>query len=219
MDQAMEEIVRAVTEQVLAALKQETTLQDAKDEGKEKCLVLGDRKDIPEALAENALLLALDDYETNRNILRYKRVILTKLTMTQLADIAMGRPEGSLACAVCQALLQGVEVLLLEDGLPHRAYAGRGSTAFYRMLEGYVNTLQVFGIKLLQSGSAQLAPRRDAPARSLVRRELKNTRLVTEEMAAKIAKEVQELVLPAGTLITPAAMDVLKEAHITLTRR
>lgn len=219
MDQSMEEIVRAVTEQVLAALKQETTLQDARNEGKDKCLVLGDQKDIPESLARDMVLLPREDYETNQNILRYKRVIITKLSLTELADIAAGRPTNSLICAVCQALLQGVEVMLLEDGLPHRAYAGRGSTAFYRMLEGYVNTLQVFGIKLLQEGSAQLAPRTEGTERSLVRRELKNTRLVTEEMAVKIAKDVQELVLPAGTLITPAAIDVFKQAHITLTRR
>lgn len=220
MEQSMDEIVRAVTEQVLAALKQQTTLQAAKDEGKEKCLVLGDTQDIPEPLTRNMVLLPLEDYETNQNILRYKQVVITSLSMKELTDIALGRPETPVTCAVCQALLQGVEVLLLEEALPHRVYVGQGSTAFYRLLEGYVNTLQVFGIKLLQNGCLKLAPKESTPERSLVRREIKNTtRLITEDMALKISSEVQELVVPTGTIITPAAMDVLKEAHITLTRR
>lgn len=218
MQGSMDELVRLVTEQVLAALNQESKLEDARNEGKKKCLVLGKQEDIPEALKQDMILLDVKDYETIQNILRYDRVVITKLTLRQLADIAMGRPGDSLCCAVCQALLQGVDVLMLDSAAPHRQHAGKGSTAFYRMLEGYMNTLQVFGIKLIGMDSVLM----NAPEKKQgepVRCEVNGTKLITEEIAERLAKKAQEVVVPAGTLITPAAMDVLKEARVKLIRR
>ena len=218
MQDSMEELVRLVTEQVLAAINHESKLEDARNEGKSKCLALGKIEDIPEALRQDMILLGVEDYETIQNILHYKRVVITRLTLRQLADIAMGRPGDSLSCAVCQALLQGVEVLMLESAAPHRQHAGKGSTAFYRMLEGYMNTLQVFGIKLVGTDSVLMnasEKRQGEPARC----EVTGTKLITEEIAERLAKKAQEVVIPAGTLITPAAMDVLKEARVKLIRR
>ena len=218
MHDSMDELVRLVTQQVLAAINHENNIADARNEGKKKCLVLGEKEDIPETLTQDMILLDVKDYEEIQNILRYSRVVITKLTMRQLADIAAGRPGDSLSCAVCQALLQGVEVLMLEGAAPHRQYAGKGSTAFYRMLEGYMNTLQVFGIKLIGSDSVLMhAPekKQGEPARC----EVTGTKLITEEIAERLAKKAQEIVVPAGTLITPAAMDVLKEARVKLIRR
>jgi len=218
MHDSMEELVRLVTDRVLAALNNENNLADARTEGKKKCLVLGGMENIPETLVQDMLLLDVKDYETVQNILRYNRVVITKLTLRQLADIAAGRPGDPLSCAVCQALLQGVDVLMLENAAPHRAYAGKGSTAFYRMLEDYMNTLQIFGIKLVGKDSA-LAYGPEKKKGEPVRCEVSGTKLITEEMAERLAKKAQEIVVPVSTLITPAAMDVLKEARITLIRR
>jgi len=215
---SMEELVRLVTEQVLAALNHENKLENARNEGKKKCLALGKIEDIPEALRQDMILLDVKDYETIQNILRYDRVVITKLTLRQLADIAMGRPGDSLSCAVCQALLQGVDVMMLDSAAPHRQHAGKGSTAFYKMLEGYMNTLQVFGIKLISSDSVLMNAPEKKPGEP-VRCEVTGTKLITEEIAERLAGKAQEVVVPAGTLITPAAMDVLKEARVKLIRR
>ena len=218
MHESMDELVRLVTDRVLAALNTENNLAEARNEGKKKCLVLGGMDNIPETLVEDRLLLDVKDYETVQNILRYDRVVITKLTLRQLADIAAGRPGDPLSCAVCQALLQGVDVMMLDSAAPHRAHAGKGSIAFYRMLEGYMNTLQVFGIKMVGQNSALNYAAEKKQAKP-VRCEVNGTKLVTEEMAIRLAKKVQEIVVPTSTLITPAAMDVLKEARITLIRR
>jgi len=218
MHENMDELVRLVTERVVAALNSKTNLTEAQNEGKKKCLVLGGMEDLPEALTQDMILMDIKDYENVQNILRYDRVIIAKLTLRQLADIAAGRPGDSLCCAVCQALLQGVDVVMLESAAPHRAHAGKGSIAFYRMLEGYMNSLQVFGIKLIAKESAlNYAPekKQGEPARC----EVSGTKLITEETALRLAKKAQELVVPAGVIITPAAMDVLKEARVTIIRR
>ena len=218
MSNSIEELVRLVTERVVAALNNENKLSDARNEGKKKCLVLGGMDNIPETLTQDMILLDVKDYEEVQNILRYDRVIIAKLTLRQLADIAAGRPGDSLCCAVCQALLQGVDVLMLETAAPHRAHAGKGSTAFYRMLEGYMNSLQVFGIKLIAKESAlNYAPEKKQG--DPVRCEVNNTKLITEEMALRLAQKAQEIVVPVSTIITPAAMDVLKESRITVIRR
>ena len=218
MSNSIEELVRLVTERVVAALNTENKLSDARNEGKKKCLVLGGMDNIPETLTQDMILLDVKDYEEVQNILRYDRVIIAKLTLRQLADIAAGRPGDSLCCAVCQALLQGVDVLMLETAAPHRAHAGKGSTAFYRMLEGYMNSLQVFGIKLIAKESAlNYAPEKKQG--DPVRCEVNNTKLITEEMALRLAQKAQEIVVPVSTIITPAAMDVLKESRITVIRR
>lgn len=218
MHESMDELVRLVTERVMAALNTENKLTEAQNEGKKKCLVLGGMEDIPETLKQDMILFDVTDYETVQNILRYSRVIITKLTLRQLADIAAGRPGDSLCCAVCQALLQGVDVVMLETAAPHRAHAGKGSTAFYRMLEGYMNSLQVFGIKLIGKESA-LNYTPEKKQGEPVRCEVNGTKLITEEMAERLAKKAQEIVVPVSTIITPAAADVLKEARITIIRR
>ena len=218
MRDSMDELIRLVTEQVLAAINNENKLEEARNEGKKKMLVLGEAEHIPEALKQGMILLDVKDYENVQNILRYDRVLITKLTMRQLADIAMGRPGDSLSCAVCQALLQGVDILMLDSAAPHREHAGKGSIAFYRMLEGYMNTLQVFGIKLIGMDSPMMNTAEKKQGEP-VRCEVTGTKLITEEIADRLAKKAQEIVVPAGTLITPAAMDVLKEAHVKLIRR
>ena len=218
MHENMDELVRLITDRVLAAMNGAGLPDDARTEGKKKCLVLGGDPNIPEAFVQDMVLLDEKDYETLQNILRYDRVIITRLSLRQLADIAAGRPGDSLSCAVCQALLQGVDVLMLETAAPHRAHAGKGSTAFYRMLEGYMNTLQVFGIKMANRDSA-LAYAPEKKQGEPVRCEVSDARLITEEIALRLAQKAQEIVVPAGVIITPAAMDVLKEARISIIRR
>lgn len=217
MDAPMEEIVQAVTRQVLAALEQKKMSQEIQNEGKANCLVLGDVDRIPQALKRNVVLLDIDDYQTHQNILRYQRVLVTALEWTDVVDIAQGRPGTPVASAVCLALLQGREVLMLEQALPHRVFAGQGSTALYQVLEGYVNTLQVFGIKLIRATDPLFALKcGEQESKPPIRREISGVPLITEALAIDLARDAQEIALPMGTLITPAAMDVLKASHMTL---
>ena len=218
MHENMDELVRLITDRVLAAMNGAGLPDDARTEGKKNGLVLGGDPNIPEAFVQDMVLLDEKDYETLQNILRYDRVIITRLSLRQLADIAAGRPGDSLSCAVCQALLQGVEVVMLDSAAPHRAYAGKGSTAFYRMLEGYLNSLQVFGVKMITAESP-LCYAAEKKQGEPVRCEVNDAKLITEEIALRLAQKAQEIVVPAGVIITPAAMDVLKEARVTIIRR
>ena len=81
-----------------------------------------------------------------------------------------------------------------------------------------MNTLQVFGIKLVgQENPLSYAPEKKQGEH--VRCEVTGVKLITEETALRLAKKAQEVVVPAGTIITPAAADVLKEAQVAVIRR
>ena len=57
MPENMDELVRLITERVVATLSNASNITDARNEGKKKCLVLGDMDNIPEALVQDMILL------------------------------------------------------------------------------------------------------------------------------------------------------------------
>ncbi len=83
-----EELIRLVTEQVLGAL---TSAEIPQEEGKRKILVVGKLCRVSETAARGAVLLPLEDYQEHQNILRYDGVHITRLTLTELADTALGQ--------------------------------------------------------------------------------------------------------------------------------
>jgi hypothetical protein len=223
----VQKIVEEVTRLVLAQVQQQQTAAEA-TEGMEHCLVVGDIAAVPEKLEQGRVLHPLEEYERCGNILRYRRVIVIGLTLVQLADIAQGRPGDSGSCAVVNALLNGVEVVMPETALPHRKFAGKGSNGLYALLEGYVRTLQTFGVKLL--GQAALVmpvvvpvkpPKYQAPAPEPVRGSAKPNcqRLITETDAMALAATAEGTVcIPADAILTPSARDVFTRARLEIQR-
>lgn len=219
----LEYIVDLVTQQVLCAVKAREADCASGTEGFSRILVVGSAKtELPEELTRNAVLYDLEDYKSCKNILRYDRVIVTRLTMLQLADIALGRPGEEAACAVLYALLSGVEVLMLESALSFRRFAGKGSTALYHLLEGYVQTLQVFGVKQVSRQQRPNPPSARPPKFSAPPVEVPTgsavpnaDRLITEARALELVRQGGGICLPARAVITPAARDVFAQAGVT----
>lgn len=216
-------LVELVTRQVLAALEERGGASLPQDSGLDRVLVVGrPAEEVPEHLRRGAVLLGLEDYRTGQNILRYRRVIIGRLNLTQLADIAQGRIGDEVSCAVLHALLQGVETLMLEDALTFRRFAGRGSTALYQLLEGYARTLQVFGVKPAVQPPSPVLPEARPPK---YRAEPVTVpagsarpsagRLVTEARAMELVKQGGPVCLPDNAIVTPAARDVFAQAGVT----
>lgn len=221
----LEQLVNLVTQQVLSSMQQGTACAEscAATQGLPNVLVIGGGTQLPQELCHSCVLFDPEDYKSHRNILRYDRVVITALTFAQLADIALGRAEDAASCAVVHALLEGVDVFLLENALPFRAYAGKGSTALYHLLEGYAQTLQIFGVKLYRHKTAPdlpepKPPKYQAPPVAVpVGTAVPNaSRLVTEAAALAMVKQGSPLRLPSASIITPSARDVFAQAGITL---
>ncbi len=226
-EQDMNALVAEVSRLVLAQLQKQTDAAQA-EEGKDHYLVVGDIAAVPELLARGAVLHGLQEYEANGNILRYRKVLITKLTLVQLADIAQGRNADAGSCAVVHALLNGVDVVMLETALPHRQFAGKGSNGLYALLESYVRTLQTFGVKLLSSEKLvepkvipAKPPKYQAPAPEPARGSVRpnNHQLITEEQAQVLAvNATQTVCIPEHAILTPSARDVFTRARLEIQR-
>ena len=209
----LEHLTELVTRRVLETLGKmhETVPQGATETW--RMLVIGVPSRIPGEYIGSAILCPVEDYRSSSDILRYQKVLVERLTLTQLADIVAGRETDKACSAVLQALLQGVEVWMLEDAPPHRRSLRCNSGALCQMLENYVQTLLRFGVRLLPgSGTPSL------DARSAVM-EYKSEKsgLITEAEALRLAERGErELRLPAGTILTPSARDVFVRTRVAL---
>ena len=214
-----DELVRLVTEQVLAVLAGREDPDGPRNEGREKLLVIGDSSLLSQEMTRDRVVCTVEDYKQHQNIRRYRLVAVTRLSLTELADIAQGRDAGVNQCAVIQALLQGVDVYLYEEALPHRVHAGKGSGVFYAMLENYVRTLRTFGVKPADRRPREtlapavkparfLAPPPEVPAGSAVPN---SQRLITEETARAMVAGGGQVLIPRGAIVTPAAWDVFNQ--------
>ncbi len=223
----MQQIIAAVTRQVLASLG--NSPEETPDcQGKPRYLVVGDKSHVPSKLCVDAVLEEMAAYENCKNILRYQRVIITRLDLVQLADIAHGRPGDPVCCAVVQALLNGIEVILLETALVHRQYVGKSSTGLYALLESYVQTVLGFGVKLLPLNRMAdppvlpvKPPKFSAPASVPVQGSVKphRQRLITESDALSMVAQAQGSVcVEPGTIITPSAQDIFRRAGVVVER-
>lgn len=222
----LEQIVALVTQEVMAAMGgQRTCGQSPETEGYSKMLVIGEAKEVfPQELCQDYVLYDMNDYLAHKNILRYDRILIASLTMAQLADIALGRAAcDDATCAVLSGLLNGVEVYMVESALPHRKYAGKGSTALYNLLESYARTLQVFGVKPVRKQVKKelpeaKPPKYQAPAVVVPKGTGKPnpSQLVTEAEALELVKAGGTVQLPAGAIITPSARDVFAKAGVVL---
>lgn len=227
-EQEMEQVVAAVVRQVLAALDAGAPAAKAIEEGRDRYLVIGDPSEVPAKLRGQAVLTGSGENGACANVLRYQKVIIAQLELIQLVDIAQGRPSDEACSAVLEALLSGIEVVMLETALPHRGYAGKSSTGLYALLEGYVRSIQGFGVKLLtRERLAEPAvkpvrpPKHQAPPPAPVPMSAKpNTeRLITERIAIALAAEAEGTVtLARDAILTPSARDVFAAAGLTVTR-
>ncbi len=220
----MQQIIEAVTRQVLAAMGGNAPTACEQDD-RVRYLVVGDCAQVPSRLCMDAKLEGLDAYEKQADILRYGRVIITRLDLVQLADLAQGRPCGSACCAVIGALLNGIEVVMLETAPEHRKYAGKSSTGLYAVLENHVRTVQGFGVKLLTRDKlcdtpvpAAKPPRFGGAAAVPVQGSAgTKQRVITERDALAMSVGAKGSVsVERGTVITPSAQDIFRRAGLTV---
>lgn len=224
-DREMEELVRLVMKEVLKIEEQRArNAGKANTDGYRKMLVLGDEKAVlPEKLKENTVCFGLEDYRQNRNILRYDLLVITRLEIGQLADLALVRPHDELTEAVVEAVLNGIEVLALPEAMAHRKYSGRGNAEMFKRLEQYAHTLELYGIRryepihLKQELPAKPA-QFTAPAKPVPKGSGKpnSARLITETDAQRLIEAGTPVRLCSGAILTPLAKDCFARAGVEI---
>ena len=220
----LERIAELVTRQVLAVLEKRREEAPVSD-GRKRVLILGNpRKALPESLLRQAVLFDVEDYRTHQDVLRYDRIVIASLTMTQLSDIARGRSGDAVSCAVVHGLLEGIECVMPEDAPSYKRYEGRGSAALYQMMEGFERTLRSFGVKTAGMDRSfpeipAKPPKYCAPVLNVPQGSAQPNyaRLITETEAERLIAQGGTVRLPAGVIVTPSARDVFAAAGVSVT--
>ena len=148
-DLTKETLVELITKEVLKRLADENFTSSPSFSAKPVALLAGEQKAVPEFAKNRFAFRDISAYEGD--IAPFEAVLIARISFTELADAALGKDASKLPCAVTNALLSGKEVYLLEAGLPYKKYKRTvANRNFYNMLEGYVNTLRTFGVKVVK---------------------------------------------------------------------
>lgn len=206
-----EQLITLITQEVMRTLG-DAALPEPKDTRElPPALVIGEGELLPRGVRGQYHLHSIEQY--TGDIEPFEKVFITALTQTQLVDIALGRDSQPVTCAISNALLLGKEVYLYDIALAHRKLVGRGSRGFYQLLEGYVRTLQSFGVKLVQGTTIidkyvkQAAPGSELPGG-----------VITEAAATALLEKNQgDILLRKGAILTPSARDVFLHANRNVT--
>lgn len=205
---SFEALVELITKEVISRLENEKENSSGAT-GKPVALLAGEQSAVPAFAKERFAFAPLAQYEGD--IAPYDAVFIERLSFTELAEAAQGKDAGKLSCAVTNAILSGKDVYLMETGLPYKHYTRTVTNRnFYNMLEGYVNTLRTFGVKVIKE---------QWQGNNLERRAIEDNtadRLITESTAKELCANCTQGVvrLRCGTVITPSAKDVFNHSQI-----
>lgn len=207
-DMSREQLIELITREVIRSMHS----APEPESDKSACpplLVIGSDEMLPKSVRDKYRLCGMEEYTGPDSIAGYDAIYITELTMAELADIALGRDTRPNQCAVIAGLMCGVPVYLMDSALGHRKQALKCSRGFYQMLEGYVRTLQNFGIKLVTGQT----PIDKYIARSAPGAELPDG-VITEAIARTIIDKNSDtnLYFNKGTVFTPSARDVFLHA-------
>lgn len=88
--------------------------------------------------------------ENIAQIKNYDLVICPKLSIIDLVDIANGRPSSKVSSIIIEAILYGVKVTCIEEGIDYRKFKSLSNENFYLMMTEYEQKLLSFGIEIVK---------------------------------------------------------------------
>ena len=209
------QLVRTIVEKVIQALGRRHDGQWAdqealhRDQGPE--IYILERRDKVDETALKALVPANSRLvflaDCNCPIARgreYDRILLPRLEMGLLADLALGRARGTMAGGILNLLMGGRTIEVVSYG--HERHAATAPPALMALYRGYARTLEGFGMVPLSRAKAGKAGGHFP-------------HLITEAYVAGAAARGERcLELPRRTLVTALAQDLAREKGIEIRR-
>ena len=152
----------------------------------------------------------------------WSRILVPVCSGRQLTQIALGMRNDKLCDVIGEALLQGIPV---EIGRVDFGFTDRTPVAYRKLLEGYVVQVAAYGVSVggatspvvstLMSGSCGETVVSAKPENGMDM--MYEKKLMTEKDAILLPAQAV-LRLPRSTVLTPAAIDVLKEQRVQVYR-
>ncbi|KJB85511.1 ethanolamine utilization protein [Paenibacillus sp. E194] len=215
-------------------------------------------KKVPTAVRKQAVLLSMEAVPELESVLnshvdvRYYDetlrdcdvLIIPKLCIQLLANLANGISAGPRERFVLTMLLKGREVIALEEGLLYRKYKSTAPVLLYKMYDEFTAKLSAYGIRLvkeqdlpaaclengnvsgkLQVGQKPVTAQEDNQVESVVSdiaspALVLNRKVITEaELKKHRLHNGKEIVIDRHSIITPLAQDYLRMQKMQVHRR
>ena len=155
----------------------------------------------------------------------WSRLLIPVCSGPQLAEIALGLRGTPMAALAAEAVLRGIPV---EIGRVDFAFTERTPAAYRKMFEDYAQRVAAYGVTIGTQTTPSAAPAPTvvppvAAAPAVVREPafrpevLFDKKLMTEKEAVLLPEQAV-LNLKRATILTPAAIDVLKQLRVQVYR-
>jgi hypothetical protein len=155
----------------------------------------------------------------------WSRLLIPVCSGRQLAEIALGLGGTPLAALAAEAILRGIPV---EVGRVDFAFTERTPAAYRKLFEEYTQRVAAYGVTIgtqtapsAMPVSAVIPPSPPAPVvvkEAAFRPEVPFDKKLMTEKEAVLLPEQAVLNLNRGTILTPAAIDILKQMRVQVYR-
>ena len=166
------------------------------------------------------------------DISRYEKLVISEITTSQMAHLALGYGDTPEEQVILEALLHGKQVYVLEKGLLYRRYKDSAPLKLYALYHEYESTLRQYGMRIIKSvkdcvdsQGKHMQPLQEPVGTQNMLESNKNKthvfrkKLILEKdlISARVSFH-DKLELTKDCKITPLAEDFIRAHHLTILR-
>ena len=170
-------------------------------------------KPINTAFGEDNILFENDLTDIPSFVENYSQIVLPALSYPMAGKLALKLVDTPCTYLIFQALCQGKQVIAASDVSTTRKYIDKNSLRLDQIEPAHVNVLTEFGVKWVTVDQIAVTIREgNAPNRVSVQ-----TPVISANVIADLASNVQELVYAKPAIVTPLAREQAQKRGIQLT--
>jgi len=241
-------LIELVTKEVIKKIKESgIQLMESKPEIQEKNLLfLGEKESAAYKFYDHDLkAFGYKLYSSEENSLTlnsYEGIIIPELSVKELSNIGIGASSSQREEIIINAMLQGIPVYLLEEGLVYRQFAKTANKVFFKMFSEYEDKLISYGMKIKKmneisnvlknekekgtlinviDGSGNLPVIKEENEEKIQKKTI-NSNIVTKKLISEMdvrelfREGIREIFVSKKTLITPLAKDFARINHMEI---
>ncbi|SET49399.1 ethanolamine utilization protein [Natronincola peptidivorans] len=162
----------------------------------------------------------IESYHQGQSINYYDAIIIPYLPIKEMVNIGIGVRNGDISEITSEAILLGVKVYVLKEGIDYRKYQKTSNIGYYQMMESYEKKLKELGIHIVdQDNFYESLNNHQKDMNNDNSSTIIDKRIITEtDIEEFYSKGYEEIFLREKTIITPLAEDYIKQNRIAIFR-
>lgn len=163
----------------------------------------------------------IEDYSSHKTLSSYEAIVITSLSTKLMANIALGIRNGEIEAIIAEAIFQGKSIYLLEEAIIYKQYQSICNPKYYQMMEDYESRLYDFGIYNVNQNNLheRIACSNPPSYKNSSTCRMDKKIIVEADIEACLRKNITELCIPSKTIISPLAIDLIKQNSFTIVRK